>query len=452
MTARRPRRPRSIPAGVWAAILVVSLAVPVYLSYALFDGTFVASVPVTVTANRAGLVMNPGTKVRLRGVEVGKVSSVTEQGAGPVTLQLQLDPSQVSAIPANVEAQIRASTLFGAKYIDLVYPTDPSVRHIGAGAVLHSRNVSTEVNTVFQNLMNVLNQIDPEKLSATLTALADGVRGQGQLIGHATTASNEVLLAVNPRMNTAAKDWRSLGAVAGAYANAAPAIVSTLSAASTTATTIVNQSSALDALLLNVSGLAQSGINLLGPTEHALIDAVNRLQPTTDLLLKYNPVLTCTLMGAKWYVDNAPPALGGNGKSAVIDAFFTWGADPFRYPDNLPLVAAKGGPGGKPSCGSLPDVTKNYPVRELVMNTGWGTGLDIRPNVGIASPCWLDLLPVTRAVPKPASVRRCLPGPAPGPASAPGAPPYGAPQHLPLPPLGQAPGPQPPLSFPGPRQ
>ncbi len=30
-------------------------------------------------------------------------------------------------------------------------------------------------------------------------------------------------------------------------------------------------------------------------------------------------------------------------------------------------MAAKGGPGGKPGCGSLPDATKNFPVRALVV-------------------------------------------------------------------------------------
>ena len=53
--------------------------------------------------------------------------------------------------------------------------------------MLQSRNVSTEVNTVFENLVGVLDQIDPAKLNAVLSALAEGVRGQGERIGQATT-------------------------------------------------------------------------------------------------------------------------------------------------------------------------------------------------------------------------------------------------------------------------
>ena len=107
------------------------------------------------------------------------------------------------------------------------------------------------------------------------------------------------------------------------------------------------------------------------------------------------------------------------------------GDDPYHYPDNLPIVAAKGGPGGKPGCGSLPDVAKNWPVRKLVTNTGLGTGMDIRPNPGIGFPAWANYLPVTRAVPEPPSIRNLFGGPAPGPIPYPGAPAYGAELYAP---------------------
>ena len=120
--------------------------------------------------------------------------------------------------------------------------------------------------------------------------------------------------------------------------------------------------------------------------------------------------------------------LGGNPDwdTLILDATLLPGKNPYVFPDNLPINAAKGGPGGKPGCGSLPDVAKNFPVRQLITNTGWGTGLDIRPNPGIGSPCWGQWFQSTRAVPVAPSIRQCLPGPAPGPEPYPGAPPYGA--------------------------
>jgi phospholipid/cholesterol/gamma-HCH transport system substrate-binding protein len=172
--------------------------------------------------------------------------------------------------------------------------------------------------------------------------------------------------------------------------------------------------------------------------------------------MKYNPEYTCLLVGAKFYLDHGGySTTGGNGRSSIVDAGLLFGDDPYQYPDNLPIVAAKGGPGGKPSCGSLPDVAKNFPVRYTVTNTGWGTGLDVRPNPGLGHPCWADYFPVTRAVPEPPSIRQCLPGPAPGPIPYPGAPPYGAALYgadgTPLwPGLPPAPAPEPPPPGPPP--
>jgi len=426
-TARQSRR---LHPAWWTLILIVTVVGVVLVCAAMYAGSFKSYDRVTLTADRSGLVMEPGARVKMRGVEVGRVASVTDT-AGPASLTLELFPDQMRSIPANVTAEIKATTLFGVKYVDLVPPADPSRQRLAAGAVLRSTNVSTEVNTVFENLVGVIKQIDPAKLNATLSALAQGVRGQGERIGQATTDGNELLLALNPRMDTLARDWRSIKGFGDAYGAAAQNILATLNSVSTTSTTVTNHAKDLDALLLNTIGFGQAGINLLALSKDNLVRAVNTAAPTTNLLSKYNPEYTCLLVGAKSFLDNGGyEQYGGNGRSWVMDSAVLFGDDPYRYPDNLPVIAAKGGPGGRPSCGSLPDATKNFPVRQLVTNTGWGTGLDIRTNPGIGHPWWVNFLPVTRAVPEPPSVRGEGP-PAIGPVPYPGAPPYGAPLYGP---------------------
>jgi phospholipid/cholesterol/gamma-HCH transport system substrate-binding protein len=376
--------------------------------------------------------METNAKVKMRGVQVGRVAAINS-GKNNVSLKLEIDPDQVRYIPANVEAQIQATTAFGAKFVDLIYPKDPSPARLAAGAVLHSKNVSTEVNTVFENLVNLLNKIDPAKLDAVLTAVADAVRGQGERIGEATTDLNQVLLAVNPRTETIREDWRAFKRFNDTYSAAAQDILTVLNAASTTSKTVVNQSTQLDSLLLNVTGFGRAGANLLAATRDSLPAAVNILEPTTNLLDKYSPEYACWLQGATWFLNNDGYSVwgGADGRSIHLDVALLGGNDPYAYPDNLPIVAAKGGPGGKPGCGSLPDATKNFPVRELITDTGWGTGVDARPNWGIGHPCWNNYFPVTRAVPEPPSIRQCIPGPAVGPVPYPGAPAYGAPLYGP---------------------
>src|ERR1700744_392024 len=432
-----------------------------FATTAAFSGTFRSYVPVTLTSERAGLVLETNAKVMLRGVRVGRVSQIGS-GRDEAKLRLEIDPDQIRYIPANVQAQISATTAFGAKFVDLEYPQNPSPARLSAGAVLHSKNVSTEINTVFENVVDLLNMVDPLKLNAVLSAVAEGVRGQGERMGEATTDLNQVLLALNARSDTIRADWRKLGELSSTYDAAAPNILTILNAASTTSTTIVDHEKALDDLLLNTIGFAQAGTNLLGQSKDNLVASVNTLEPTTNLLLKYNPEYTCFLQGVPWYLNNGGYAAfgGADGRTLQLDVALLLGNDPYLYPENLPIAEAKGGPGGKPWCGSLPDATKNFPVRQLVTNTGWGTWPGIRPNPGIGRPCYAQWFQVTRAVPQPPSLGQCIPGTAVGPEPfGNGAPPFnatlfgpgGGPLFPGVPPAAADPaGPGPPPAAPGP--
>ena len=425
-----PRREKIDPIWYAPILLIVIIALTV-MTALLFSGTLRTFVPVTLISDRAGLVMENGAKVKLRGVQVGEVGSIGTE-SGFAALHLDMYPGPFEHLPANVEAQIKSTTAFGAKYVDLIVPeSGPSPDRLAPGAVLRSRNVTVEVNTVFENLQAVVQAVDPAKLNAVLAAVSESLRGKGDRIGRAITEANKVLLAVNPRMPTVQRDWQLFGQVAAAYSAAAQDIVSILDSFSTTSATITSHAQSLDTLLLSAVGFSRSGIDVIGGNQSALVRAMNLLDPTTALLMKYSPTYTCLFQGAVWFLEHGGrDALGGNGKSVIMDAAMLAGDDAYRFPQNLPKTNATGGPGGKPSCGSLPDVSQNFPVKALVTDTGWGTlPNEIRTNPGIGFPGWADYLPVTRAVPEQPSIRHPG-GPAPGPG------PFGAPAPLfPLPPV-----------------
>ena len=222
-------------------------------------------------------------------------SATAKDGA---SLTLEIDPDQIQYIPANVEAEIDVTTAFGAKFVDLVYPENPSKERLAAGAVLRSKNVSTEVNTVFENVVDLVKMIDPAKLNAVLTAVADAVRGQGERIGQATTDLNQVLTALNDRSEIIRQDWRSFKNFNDTYAAAAQDILTVLDAASTTSShsresfDVPGQPAAQRHRLLG-----NAGTNLLATSKDNLVASANVLEPTTNLLLKYSPTYTCLLQG-----------------------------------------------------------------------------------------------------------------------------------------------------------
>lgn len=264
MAARVAGQRRVHPAW-WTVILIGVIVAIIVMTTVLFTGALKSPVKVTLFSDRAGLVMETGSKVKMHGVQVGRVAQITG-GNDPVKLTLDIEPDQIPYIPANVQAQIRATTAFGAKYVDLILPSDPSPHRLSAGAVIKSQNVSTEVNTVFQNLTGVLHQIDPAKINGALTALSDGLRGQGDLIGHGITDANQVLTALNGRSETIRTDWRAVKGFSDTYSAAARDILTVLDAASTTSTTITANQKALDALLLSTIGFSRSGIALWART------------------------------------------------------------------------------------------------------------------------------------------------------------------------------------------
>jgi phospholipid/cholesterol/gamma-HCH transport system substrate-binding protein len=425
------RRERKLHPGWWALILVVALVGSIPLIVATFNRELQTYAKVTVVSDRAGLVMDTNSVVKFRGVQVGRVASIALKNGA--TLQLELYPKDLKYIPANVEAQISAPTVFGAKYIDLRPPGNPTRTRLASGAVLKTDNVSIEANSVLKDLITVLNQIDPAKINSVLSALAEGFRGKGPAIGQAITDFNQVLLAVNPRSELIRQDYRAFGGFSETFSAAAQNLLTALDAGAFDAEVLSRDQKDLDYTLVQLTGLSKAGVGLLGPIEKNLIHGLNALEPTTRLLMKYNPEYTCTFLGAKLIMDRGyADAFGYNGRSFLADAGLMFGDDTYRYPENLPIVNIKGGPGGTPSCGSLPDVAMNWPQRYLVTGTGFGTGMDVRPNSGVGFPGYVLYSPVSRTPPRQGPPSMELQGgPAPGPIPYPGAPPYGAQRYAP---------------------
>ena len=147
MTAKRRPADRRPLAG---ALTVLALFAVVVVAVGLFQDSFTKTVPVTVIADRAGLVMYPNAKVKINGAPVGKVASIEPLPDGGAALHLALDPGSVDVIPANVGAEITSSTVFGSKFVELVAPSQPSPAALRAVTVIQgSDNVTVELNTVF---------------------------------------------------------------------------------------------------------------------------------------------------------------------------------------------------------------------------------------------------------------------------------------------------------------
>jgi phospholipid/cholesterol/gamma-HCH transport system substrate-binding protein len=349
---------RALTGLVTVAVLVAIVAVAV----GLFQGSFSETTPVTVLSPRAGLVMNPDAKVKMHGVQVGKVASIESRPNGQAVLHLAMYPSEMHLIPANVLVDLTSPTVFGAKFVELVAPAEPSAQSLHAGQVLDSQHVTVEVNTVFQHLTSVLGTLDPAKLNETLGAIGQALSGRGEKIGQAFSDLDSFLAKFEPTLPALSHDIAVSAPVINAYADAAPDLVKTVANSARISQTFVDEQHNLDALLISAIGLANVGNDVLSANRKGLTDVIHLLVPTTDLTNEYNKALWCGLK-----------ALGDNGKfpplsepSINIVASLTWGAERYRYPQNLPKVAATGGP----QCMDEPNHPFNTNAKLLVTDSG----------------------------------------------------------------------------------
>ena len=392
------RLPRYKSAGL--ATLVVA-AVASALIYGQFRGDFTPKITLTMLASRAGLVMDPGAKVTFNGVQIGRVATIAEvvrDGKPAAKFTLDVYPRDLQLIPSNVQGDIKATTVFGGKYVSLTAPKSPSPQRISPHAVIDARSVTTEINTLFQTITSIAEKVDPVKLNLTLSAAAQALAGLGDKFGQSIVNGDAILDDVNPQMSQVRHDIQQLAGLGDTYADAAPDLLDFLNNAVITSRTFNEQQKDLDQALLSAAGLGTTGAEIFEKGGPYLARGATDLMPSAQLLNTYSPEVYCTIRN----FHDAEPMLGaatggGNGYALNANSQLLSGAglllnpvaavpallsgvgglagaiggapNPYIYPENLPRVNARGGPGGAPGCWQ-PLTHDLWPAPELVMDSG----------------------------------------------------------------------------------
>jgi phospholipid/cholesterol/gamma-HCH transport system substrate-binding protein len=368
----KERKSRTWPDTVAGVGLLVTCALLLALIYAQFRGDFTPKTKLTMLAARAGLVMDQGSKVTYNGVSIGRVAGISEiehHGKPAAEFTLDVDPKYVDLIPVNVIAKVQATTVFGNKYVSLTSPKEPAPRRITSDNVIDATSITTEFNTVFQTLVELSESVDPVKVNLTLSAAAQALTGLGDKFGQSIINGNKILDHVNPQMPTIRHDIQQLAALGDVYAHAAPDLFDALNNAVTTARTLNRHQAELDAALLAAIGFANTGDDIFTRSRPYLERLVADLLPTAHLLDTYSPEVFCTVRN---FADLGPRVAvleSGNHYAAQLGVAIAGTENPYVYPDNLPRINARGGPGGAPGCWQ-PITRDLWPAPYLVMDAG----------------------------------------------------------------------------------
>ncbi|MDH6243802.1 MCE family protein [Mycobacterium sp. OTB74] len=339
-----------------ATILIGIVAIATVFTYLSYTAAFTPTDTVTVFAPRAGLVMDRDAKVKYRGIQIGKVRDI-EYAGDNAKLSLAILSDEMRFIPKNAKVRIASNTVFGAKSVEFLPPPQPSGESLRPGAQVATPDVQLELNTVFQTLTDLLSKIDPVNLNATITALGEGLRGNGDNLGATIAGLSTFLGKFNPELPTLQKDFQRTAAVGNIYADAAPDLVKVFDNAPTVSKTLVDEKKDLNAALLATTGLANNGYQTLAPAADDYIAAVQRLRAPLKVLGDYSPEFGCLFTGLASATDRFAPLLGGVRPGLFVSSSFIPGAPAYTYPESLPYVNASGGP----NCRGLPNVpSKQY--------------------------------------------------------------------------------------------
>ncbi len=383
---------RNLPYRTAGAVFLAILALVFGLIVAQFRGAFEPRAPLTLLASRAGLVLDPGSKVTYNGVPIGRVGAVSTDHGDPVRALVRLDinPKYLDLLPANVQTSIQATTVFGNKYVAFTSPDRPSPERVSTSVPIDVTAVTTEFNSLFETITAITEQVDPIKLNQTLAATAQALTGLGGAFGQSLTDGNTILADLNGRMPALRRDMAGLADLADRYAAAGPDLFDGLGDAARSAATFNSRRGDLDAALIAAIGFAGTGSDILERGGPYLQRGAQDLIPTSKLFDKYQGQLFCTIRN---YHDVAPDfyATFGGDNGYSFESTGTLSSigvgNTYIYPDNLPRVNAKGGPEGRPGCWQkiTPEL---WPAPYLVMDTG----LSIAPynHVELGSPIFTD--------------------------------------------------------------
>ena len=345
-----------------AFLLVPALLI--WLSIAIYDKQFTDATMVTLRTSTAGHEMHPMADVKVRGVVVGEVRSISADGAG-AKLELALKPGMTDRIPADVQARLLPTTVFGARFVSLVPPTGSAGTPIADGDVIsedRSRN-AVELSEVLNHTMDLLNTLQPAKLSATLNAMARALQGRGEQIGRNFEQLDSFLTKLNPEVPALTRNLQELAEFTRHASEAAPDLLQALTDFTVTSRTIAEQRTALATLYDAVSGSSADLEDFLRANSGNIIALATESRGSLDVMRRYAPAAPCTFRTLAGFVPTMNKVLGkGTGEHGVHGIVVPLKSKG-RYVPGRDAPRYDGGDG--PHCPSVPYLATGNGLRVL---------------------------------------------------------------------------------------
>jgi phospholipid/cholesterol/gamma-HCH transport system substrate-binding protein len=185
---------------VVSLLVLCGLVVGTITLVRLANGDFAGDYQLQGTFPKAGEGLNPGSAVVFRGVQVGRVSTISlSENQAEVSVLIQ--PS--FKVPATATATIEPVNLFGAEQVAISTPhgnAEAGPYLAPGGSFAHAQS-SDELGDLFAAATPLLNAVDDNNLATVLGELSQASQGEGPKIAASISAGTQLAGLLDRTLN-----------------------------------------------------------------------------------------------------------------------------------------------------------------------------------------------------------------------------------------------------------
>jgi phospholipid/cholesterol/gamma-HCH transport system substrate-binding protein len=169
-----------------------AMAAAVVASYLGVQAGHPGSTYLVATFGRAGQGLDEQSDVKIRGINVGNVSSVKLTKEGRVLVRIRLNHG-IKA-PQSTVAAIEPLSVFGPKFVNLEPGSGENVGpYLADGATIGRTQDPQELTDIAAPTYDLLNAVDPQDLATVLQTFSEGVNGRGQELANTIDNAGKLL-------------------------------------------------------------------------------------------------------------------------------------------------------------------------------------------------------------------------------------------------------------------
>ncbi|WP_324274442.1 MCE family protein [Blastococcus brunescens] len=290
----------------------------------------------------------------------------------------------------------------------------PAQERLADGDVIGQDRSSNaiELQRVIDDMLPLLQAVQPQDLSFTLGAVADALRGSGDDLGANLASTGRYIGEINTVLPELQEDISLLADFADTYDAAADDLLAVLDNLAVTNTTIVEQQEQLRRTFTVGDSSAAVTAGFLEANEQNIIAVAASSRPVLGVFAKYSPSYPCMLEGLTRAAPLTTESFGGDGDPALnLNIVISFPPRNPYVPGDQPEYLDTSGP----DCQGLADIDGLMAAAqdgEYYCPTPPADGVDSRDNPATGNPVCLggsgpDDVPRVRVTPTPRAVSPC---------------------------------------------